>query len=111
MKTIKHKGNVYQVGKPYMDENGNIGILMPSDGESFRIYMGADIWQCNVLSVFESGTIEADELKLEDGKWYMTVHGNVFLVEDGMYRNQSGGSPIAPTDSFAALCEMVKAES
>tara|TARA_R110002167_G_scaffold9628_3_gene44557 strand:- start:2519 stop:2872 length:354 start_codon:yes stop_codon:yes gene_type:complete len=72
MKTITHKGKVYQIGGRYADENENIGLLDSCDGRTFKMSsISRGFWFCNGLRTFEVGTIEDAPLELEDGEWYV----------------------------------------
>ena len=72
MKTITHKGKVYQIGGRYADEHEYIGLLDSYDGRTFRMSSESrGLWLCNELSTFEVGTIEDAPLELESGEWYM----------------------------------------
>ncbi len=76
MKTVTVKGKVYQIGKLYIDDRGELGRLTDTDEDNFIVasYKGGTSWHslcANKINPEVLGTIEDAPIELEAGDWWL----------------------------------------
>ena len=89
MKTVTHKGKVYQIDKTYATSNGQIVILKDFDIELNRFICMYDIFERLtatfkevLVSEYTAGTIEDAPIELEGGHcYYCEINQNTEKLE------------------------------
>jgi len=123
MKTVTHKGRVYQIGALYFDGMNSMIKLTGIKNEEFHYIDGSgnESTDYEIYSVECSkhlkgsviGAIEDATIELENGEWYMCESNNgdfktaLYCYQDKLVDNNIGGVDLTP--QFKPLHKMVKA--